>query len=268
MSLLAPKNEMWATFHALADAAEDATLPHFRTPVETVDKGSGRDGRSFDPVTLADREAERAMRALITEQFPDDGIIGEEFAPCDAGGERTWFLDPIDGTRAFLTGLPSWGTLIGLMEGGHARAGMMAQPYTGERFWGDGRSARHRDRRGERELRCRACASLKEATLLTTSPLLFEPGERTAYDQVERRARIVRYGYDCYGYCMVALGCADLVIEAGLRPHDIMALVPIIEGAGGIVTDWAGGSPLDGGRIAAAGDRRLHAEALRLLAQG
>lgn len=265
MTLSRSDPDLWTIFHAIADAAENATLPHFRTPVETVDKGTGFDGRSFDPVTRADRDAEQAMRAVIRQRRPADGIVGEEFPPHRSDAEHVWFLDPIDGTRAFLTGLPSWGTLIGLKENARARAGMMAQPYTGERFWGSAGSARHRDRRGEREMRCRTCANLREATLLTTSPLLFEPAEREAYGRIEGEVRIVRYGFDCYGYCMVALGCADIVVEAGLQPHDIMALVPIIEGAGGIVSDWTGGSPLGGGRIVAAGDRQMHAEALRLL---
>jgi myo-inositol-1(or 4)-monophosphatase len=178
-----------------------------------------------------------------------------------------WVLDPIDGTRAFIAGLPTWGTLIGLNRGGVPAFGMMHQPFTGERFFGDTRGASFRGPGGERRLRVRPCASLKDAVMATTSPRLFTGETLRAYDRVESVARLARYGCDCYAYCMLAAGHIDLVVESGLKPYDIVALIPIIEGAGGIVTAWDGGSAANGGSIVAAGDRRVHAAAVELLSR-
>lgn len=250
--------------HAMADAAERETLALFRTAFEAEDKA----GRTyFDPVTAADRQAERVMRDIIAERFPDDGIVGEEEEDRAGTSGRVWVLDPIDGTRAYIAGLPSWGTLIGLRDQRRALAGMLAQPYTGERFWSDGRSAHHSDRRGARRLSTRPCRTLGDATLMTTSPALFEDVERKAYDTLEARARNVRYGFDCYAYGMLAMGCVDLVVEAGLRSFDILALIPIIEAAGGVVTGWRGESAMEGGRVIAAGDAHAHADALAVLSK-
>jgi len=246
----------------MADAAAAAILPHFRTPLGIDNKLA--DG--FDPVTAADRDAELALRAILEERCPDHGIVGEEFPAVREDAEHVWVLDPVDGTRAFISGLPTWGTLIGLRRGGRAVLGMMAQAFTGERFAGDGTSAWYAGPGGARTLRARPCASLAEATLFTTSPRLFSGSELAAYDAVEGSVRLARYGVDCYAYCMVAAGFADLVIESGLKPFDIMALIPIVEGAGGIVTTWDGGSPEAGGRIVASGDGRVHEAALRRLA--
>jgi histidinol phosphatase-like enzyme (inositol monophosphatase family) len=248
----------------LADASGDAIRPFFRTSLSIEDKGSGR---GFDPVTAADRAAEAAMRALIRRNFPTHGIIGEEFGSERDDAEYVWVLDPIDGTRAFIAGLPTWGTLIGLNRNGRPVFGMMHQPFTAERFFGDGGSATYRGSGGERKLRTRRCGSLKEAIISTTSPKLFAGEELRAYDRVESVARLARYGGDCYAYCMLAAGHIDLVIESGLKPYDIVALIPIIEGAGGIVTAWDGGSAAEGGRIVAAGDRRVHAAAVELLSR-
>ena len=246
----------------LATASGEAIRPFFRTELAAEDKSGGG---VFDPVTEADKAAERVMRALITERCPDHGIIGEEYGIERKDASSVWVLDPIDGTKAFVSGLPLWGTLIGLLEGGRASLGMMHQPFIGERFFGDGRSASYRGPAGERPLRTRRCASLAEATLSTTSPLLIPQDLLAAYRRVEEKVRLPRYGYDCYAYCMVAAGHMDLVIEAGLKPYDIVALIPIVEGAGGIITTWTGGRPEKGGAIVASGDPRLHDEALRLL---
>jgi histidinol phosphatase-like enzyme (inositol monophosphatase family) len=174
-------------------------------------------------------------------------------------------LDPIDGTRAFMAGLPVWGTLIGLTREGAPAFGMMHQPFIGERFFGDGGSASYRGPHGSRQLRTRRCAGLQEAILSTTSPRLFDGEAIERYEKVERATRLARYGADCYAYCMLAAGHVDLVVEAGLNPYDIVPLIPVIEGAGGIVTDWNGGPANGGGSVVAAGDRRVHEAALALL---
>jgi myo-inositol-1(or 4)-monophosphatase len=247
----------------LADVSGSAILPWFRSRLEVENK---LEGAAFDPVTVADRAAEEAMRRLIGERFPDHGILGEEYGREREDAEHVWVLDPIDGTRAFISGLPVWGTLIGFKQAGRPVLGTMHQPFTRERFTGDGRRAWYRGPDGVRELTTRPCARLEDAVLFTTTPAMLKGEERVAYDRVESRVRLARYGVDCYAYCMVASGFVDVVIEAGLQPYDIVALIPVIEGAGGVVTAWDGGSPVDGGRIVASGDRRLHDRVLRLLA--
>ena len=255
----------------LADLSGEAILPFFRTALATQDKAHGG---PFDPVTEADRAGEVAMRRLIKAQFPAHGVLGEEFGADHTDAPYVWALDPIDGTKSFLCGLPVWGTLIGLLHNGAPCYGMMNQPFTRERFFGDGRAAywtgpAHRgDGVERRRLRTRACAGLAQATVMTTSPLLIGPERRAAYERVERAARLPRYGGDCYAYCALAAGHVDLVIEDGLNAYDIVALIPIVEGAGGVVTTWEGGDPARGGAILAAGDARAHAAAMALLAQG
>jgi myo-inositol-1(or 4)-monophosphatase len=175
-------------------------------------------------------------------------------------------LDPIDGTRAFISGLPTWGTLIGLLDAGRPVHGLMAQPFTGERFAGDGRRAWFTGPGGDRPLATRRCAGLAEASLFTTAPSIFSADERAAYDALEHDVRLARYGADCYAYCMVAAGQVDLVVEAGLEPYDVVALIPIVEGAGGVMTSWTGGSAAAGGRVVASGDPRLHDAVLARLA--
>lgn len=249
-------------FERLADAASAAIMPHFRTALTVENKLS----EAFDPVTVADRAGEVAMRDLISAVHPDHGILGEEYGSVGLEREHVWVLDPVDGTRSFITGIPLWGTLIGLRRSGRAVQGMMAQPFTGERFYGDGVSAVYSGPGGERALKTRACADLSSAALFTTSLKPFDDAERQAYLAIEAEARLVRYSADCYAYCMVAAGQADLVIEAGLQPYDITALIPVIEGAGGVVTSWTGGSATDGGSVVASGDPRLHDIVLKRLA--
>jgi myo-inositol-1(or 4)-monophosphatase len=238
----------------LAKVAGDAILPFFRTAL-TVDNKQLKG--EFDPVTAADRGAETAMRALIRKTFPAHGIVGEEFDDVIGDGPYTWVLDPIDGTKSFIAGLPAWGTLIGLLKDGVPVYGMMSQPFIGERFTGDGASAKYRGRADERKLMTRPCAAIEDALLFTTSPQLFSTQERKKFESVERSARLSRYGGDCYAYCMVAAGYVDLVVESGLDAYDIMPLIPIIEGAGGVVTNWQGESAVAGGQIIAAGDKRV-----------
>ena len=243
----------------LAAVSGDAILPFFRTSLGVENKGGAG---HFDPVTAADRAAETAMRTLIRQNFPDHGIIGEEFGNERTEAEYVWVLDPIDGTKSFISGMPAWGTLIALTRASVPVYGMMHQPFTRERFTGDGGAARYRGPAGERTLRVKRCADMSEALLMTTSPLLMNEADREIYRKAERAVRLSRYGGDCYAYCMLAAGHVDLVIETELKPYDIMPLIPIIAGAGGIVTDWDGGSPTAGGRVIAAGDRRVHEAAL------
>src|SRR3954463_9745124 len=237
-------------------------LPFFRTSLSIDNKSHSHD---FDPVTEADRAAEAVMRRLINENFPQHGIVGEEFGNERADAEYVWVLDPIDGTKSFIAGFPIWGTLIALLHRGTPVFGMMHQPYIGERFSGDSASARYQGPSGQRNLAVRRCASLQEAPSFTTSPLLMNTGDRAAFGRVEAEVRLTRYGGDCYSYCMLAAGHLDLVVETELKPYDIAALIPIITGAGGVVTTWDGKPAQSGGRIIAAGDPRVHEAAMKLL---
>jgi myo-inositol-1(or 4)-monophosphatase len=247
----------------LATLSGETILPFFRTALSVEDKSRGM---GFDPVTAADRAAETTMRSLIRRSFPAHGIIGEEFGEERADAEYVWVLDPIDGTKSFICGMPAWGTLIGLTHSSVPVFGMMHQPFTRERFSGDCGAARYRGPAGERALRTRRCAALKDAVLFTTSPRLMKERDRRAFAKIEDAVRLSRYGGDCYAYCMLAAGHVDLVIETELNRHDIIPLIPIITGAGGVVTTWDGTAPEGGGRIIAAGDERVHAAARALLA--
>jgi histidinol phosphatase-like enzyme (inositol monophosphatase family) len=246
----------------LATAAGETILPFFRTSLSIEDKSSSHD---FDPVTEADRAAEAVMRRLIKANFPQHGIVGEEFGSEREDAEYVWVLDPIDGTKSFIGGFPIWGTLIALLHKGTPVFGMMHQPFIDERFSGDSGSAHYQGPSGERKLAVRRCASLSEATAYTTSPLLMNATDRAAFARIEHAVRLTRYGGDCYSYCMLAAGHLDLVVETELKPYDIAALIPIITGAGGIVTTWDGKPAQSGGRIIAAGDARVHEAARKLL---
>lgn len=246
----------------MAAVSGSAILPFFRTMLAAEDKSRGG---LYDPVTEADRAAETAMRRLLKRSFPAHGIVGEEFGSEREDAEFVWVLDPIDGTRAFMAGLPLWGTLIGLLRGGVPAYGLMNQPFIGEMFYGDGGSAAYMGPHGPRPLLTRRCNALDKAILSTTSPRLFDAAGLPAFESLEREAQITRYGYDCYAYAMLAAGHIDVVVESGLKPYDIVALIPIIEGAGGVVTTWDGGPAAAGGSIVACGDPRLHEVVLRRL---
>jgi myo-inositol-1(or 4)-monophosphatase len=246
----------------LAAVSGETILPFFRSSLGIDDKGPA--GR-FDPVTAADRAAEQAMRTLIRQTFPEHGIIGEEFGSERADAEYVWVLDPIDGTKSFISGMPAWGTLIALTRFGEPVYGMMCQPFTREQFTGDRGAARYRGPGGNRDLRVRPCASLTEAVLFTTSPLLMNQADRAAFARLEGTVRLSRYGCDCYAYCMLAAGHIDLVVETELKAYDVIPLIPIILGAGGLITSWEGGAAEQGGRVVVAGDKRVHEAALEIL---
>jgi inositol-phosphate phosphatase/L-galactose 1-phosphate phosphatase/histidinol-phosphatase len=252
-------SEFVALAERLAEAARPVVRKYFRTPVAVDVKDDA------SPVTIADREVEAAMRVLIREAFPGHGILGEEHGRENTDAEYVWVLDPIDGTKAFITGKPSFGTLIALARNGRPILGVIDQAILDERWLGaDGRPTTLNGR----PQRVRACDDLAKAYAYTTGPEHFCPATLPAWNRVAARVRQPRYGCDCYAYGLLASGFVDLVVEAGLKPYDYAALVPVIENAGGIVTDWSG-QPLtldSDGRVCAAGDARLHAQALGVLA--
>lgn len=250
--------EFQAFAEKLAEAAADAIQPYFRAKLDVEDKG----GRVFDPVTLADKAAERAMRKLIQVQYPAHGILGEEEGAVAGSSKLTWVLDPIDGTRAFITGIPLWGTLVALNDGARSVLGVMNQPFTGERYIGtpDGAWC------NGTKLHTRSCQGLSSATLMCTTPDMFDSAiRRDAFESVASQAQLVRYGGDCYAYCMLASGFVDVIVEANLQPYDVQALIPIIEGAGGVITTWDGSTAQNGGTVIACGDPELHAQLVELL---
>ncbi|MBP1885358.1 histidinol-phosphatase [Sinorhizobium mexicanum] len=248
-------------FDRLADAAKAETMPRFRTGTSVVNKLEG----GFDPVTEADRSAEAAIRALIEGAYPQHGILGEEHGNVGLDREHVWVIDPIDGTRAFISGLPVWGTLIGLYRKGKAVMGLMDQPFTGERYFADGDKATYRGPGGEKVLSTRACDALSDAVLFTTSPHLYTGDLKERFEALQAKVRLFRYGCDCYAFALLASGHVDLVVECGLKPYDVGGLIPLIEQAGGIVTNWQGGAAEMGGEIIAAGSREIHAQALEIL---
>jgi myo-inositol-1(or 4)-monophosphatase len=249
--------------HRLADAARAVIRPYFRRRMDVTDKGPQG---FFDPVTDADKGAERVMRDMIANSYPADGIIGEEYGERSGDSGFVWVLDPVDGTRAFIAGQPLWGTLIALEHCGAPLVGILDQPFLDERFTGAHGVTEFRNASSTQHLKTRACASLEDAVITTTHPMLhFKEAERRRYFDVEKRCRLSRYGGDCYGYALLAMGFVDLVIETDLKRWDIAPLIPIIKGAGGIVTNWQGRPQTDGGAIIAAGDARVHAEALKIL---
>ncbi|MFC3074435.1 histidinol-phosphatase [Shinella pollutisoli] len=250
-----------AFFDLLADAARKETLPRFRVGADVIDKGAS----VFDPVTEGDRAAEAAIRALVETHFPDHGILGEEHGSVGLDREYIWVIDPIDGTRAFISGVPVWGTLIGLYRNGEAVMGLVDQPFTGERYFADGSASRYSGPDGSRVLATRDCGALGNAILFTTSPHLFTDGRKDRFEAVQREVRLARYGCDCYAYALLAAGHIDLVVECELKPYDVGGLIPVIEQAGGIITSWDGGPAEMGGEIIAAGSRAVYEQAMAIL---
>ena len=242
----------------LADAAGEVIRPYFRKPIAVIDKPD------LTPVTAADRAAEETMRGLIEARFPEHGILGEEFGRAREGAEFIWTLDPIDGTKSFISGVPLFGTLIALTRDRRPIVGVIDQPISRERWVGA--SGRQTTLNGA-AIRCRPCPVLAAATLFTTTPDMFKGEDAASFARVSAAVKLTRFGADCYAYGLLAAGFVDLVLEANLKPYDFCAMVPIVEGAGGVASDWRGRS-LDlasDGRILVAGDRRAHGAALAQL---
>ena len=243
----------------LAREAARVSLPYFRGAYEETDKGGPG---AFDPVTQADREAEAAIRRLIAARYPDHGVIGEEYGEDRPEADHVWILDPIDGTRAFIAGLPLWTNLIALSREGRPTVGVIGQPCLDEIFIGGPSGARLLQGGSETALAVRPCPRLTDAVIATTDPDLFTGAELGAWTQVRAAARLARLGCDGYAYAMVAAGRIDLVAESGLKVWDWSALVPVIEAAGGAVSNWRGAAPDGCGQILAVGDVGIRDQAL------
>jgi myo-inositol-1(or 4)-monophosphatase len=257
------RDTIWEFFQHLAEVAARETLPRFRAPL-AIDNKDAAGG--FDPVTQADKAAEAALRAAIAARFPSHGIQGEEEDDKRGSSVWSWIIDPIDGTRSFVSGMPTWGTLVGLLEDGVPRYGMMSQPFVGDCFIGGGGHADLFSHGQRTALRCRRDRGLEAATLFSTTPEMFAPGaELDAFNALSKAVRLTRFGADCYGYCLLAAGHVDLVVEANLGFYDVAPLIPIIEAAGGVVSDWSGKPMRGGGRAVAAASSALHKAALEYL---
>ena len=254
--------EIIALAHELADVARVATLQHFRQPGLMADN---KEIERFDPVTVADRLSEERMRAILAARRPQDAILGEEFGATAGTSGLTWVLDPIDGTRGYLCGTPTWGVLISVRDAAGPIYGIIDQPYIGERFEGGLGRAEVNGPMGRAVLKTRPARDLSEAILMTTFPEVGTANEGAAFRRVADRAKLVRYGTDCYAYGLIAAGSIDLVIEAGLQAYDVQAPIAVIQAAGGVVTDWQGGPAHEGGQILAAANAVIHAQALVLL---
>jgi len=247
----------------LGELAGEAILPHFRAALEVGNKAAAG---AYDPVTIADRAAEEAISREIARVYPEHAIHGEEYGRSPGVSPLTWVIDPIDGTRAFILGQLHWGTLIALNDGNRPVLGVMHQPYVGETFLGSPLGAFVRRDGRERPLRTRACANLRDAAVCASHPDQFaRREERAAFDLIASKARLARYGGDCYNYCLLAAGLIDVVIESELHAYDVQALIPIIEAAGGVMTGWDGQACYDGGAVIAAGDPALHRSILEVL---
>jgi histidinol phosphatase-like enzyme (inositol monophosphatase family) len=256
------QSNLFALAHELAEAARQAILPLFRTnSLETVNK----DSHGFDPVTRADKAAEKAIREILAQKRPEDGILGEEYANIDSKSGLTWVLDPIDGTRGFISGTPTWGVLIALADADGPFLGVVDQPFIGERFAGGFGKATSVGPQGEQALSTRGLKDLSEAILFTTFPEIGRDQDYAGFRAVHDQVKLVRYGLDCYAYALLAAGHIDLVIEAGLQPYDIQAPIALIEAAGGIVTNWKGAPAHLGGQVIAASNKQLLDQALAFL---
>ena len=251
------------TANAMADAARDVILSHFRSNSLVSENKSLH---SFDPVTDADKDAEKVMIGELKKRRPNDGVLGEEFGELNGESLYRWVLDPIDGTRAFIAGAPTWGVLISIEKiGAGPIFGIIDQPYIGERFFGGLGLAEYKNLNESIKLKTSNVEEIENAILLSTFPEIGTEKDRKAFERVSKNAKLTRYGLDCYGYALVAMGTADLVIEAGLSIYDIQAPACVIEAAGGVVTNWDGKPASEGGRIIAASNEKLHKKALERL---
>jgi myo-inositol-1(or 4)-monophosphatase len=258
--------KMIAFANRLADASGAVIRPFFRQRIEVTHKPGVY---AFDPVTEADKGAERAIRAIIDRERPHDAILGEEYGEKPAGlsaDKWRWVLDPVDGTRAFITGRHEWGSLIALEHDGVPVLGILDQPVLGERFLGVNGRAVLLEGEKRTPLKVRECPDLKDAILCATDPASYmSQDQQDAFARVKAQARMTRYHGDCYIFAMLAMGFVDVVIEGPLKRWDIAALIPLVEGAGGIITGWDGEPWRDGSKTLACGDRRVHEQAVKLL---
>lgn len=251
----------WVT--PLLTEAGDIALRSFRTAMDPIDKG-GEAG--YDPVTAADRDIEKLIRTRLSAQFGDHEIVGEEAGTSGTPGRYRWLIDPIDGTKAFITGSPLWGILLGLLDDGHPVAGWMHQPYIGEMFFAVDHEAWLVRGEHRRRLETRRGVDLGDGAMYTTFPGMFTTDDdREAFARLTSAIRLARFGGDCYAYGLLALGQIDLVVEAGLQPYDIVPLIPIVEAAGGVVTGRHGEPAVNGGFVVAAATPEIHAEALSVI---
>lgn len=256
------QNNLKQTAQALADVAQVETLRHFRSLDLVADN---KEPDAFDPVTIADRAAEQAMRGVLEQMRPDDAILGEEFGYREGTSGLTWVLDPIDGTRGYISGTPTWGVLISVRDATGPFYGLITQPYIGERFIGGLGEARMTGPHGEVALKTRSPRDLSQCIMLSTFPGIGTAHERAGFEAVKKQVQLTRYGTDCYGYALLAAGQVDLVVEAGLQAYDVQAPIAVVQAAGGIVTDWRGRPAHDGGRLLAAANEQVHAAALAIL---
>jgi histidinol phosphatase-like enzyme (inositol monophosphatase family) len=255
------KDEYLQFAKGAARLAGEIILPHFRSGIRAKNKQSGR---GFDPVTVADQGAEEAIRGAIESVYPEHGIFGEEFG-YKGGNGLTWVIDPIDGTRAFISGMLHWGVLLALFDGENPIVGVMYQPYTDELFFGDGESAWMQRGQIITQLISSRCATLDNAIMTTTGTSWFSTQQRLEYRQLQKNVRLHKVGGDCYLFGMLAMGQIDLGLEGSLKAYDIQALIPIVRGAGGVITTWKGENPSMGGDIVAAANADLHKQALTML---
>jgi histidinol phosphatase-like enzyme (inositol monophosphatase family) len=249
-------------FEKMAEAAAKETLSRFRQNVAIENKYTV----GFDPVTEADKAAERAIRAVIEAKYPEHGILGEEEENVNLDHEFTWVIDPIDGTRGFITGLPVWGTLIGLYQNGQAIMGMMDQPFTGERFMADTKDSYLRFRGADlQKLSSSNCKEIADASMFTAAPDLLCGIHLERYTALQTAVKLPRYGCDCYAFSMLAMGSVDIVVEAGVQPYDVGGLISLVENAGGVFSTWTGGRAENGGDVIASATPELHEKALAYL---
>lgn len=262
MSIVLPPPDF---LHRLAEIAEQKILQVYLNKQKINIDTKVKEGFSFDPVTNMDRDTELLLRKAIEQAYPEHSILGEEFGRSQKDGPFEWVIDPIDGTRPFLCGLPVWGCLIGLLYHGKATMGIMSQPYTGDRFWSDGQASWFKGRQGMVQLQSRQSVPLNQAILHTTAPESVEIYPNNRFDILKKNVLMTRYGGECYAMAMLAAGNIDICIEYSLQPYDIVALIPIIEHAGGVVTTLDGARAEQGGAIVATANPKLHQEVLHLL---
>jgi myo-inositol-1(or 4)-monophosphatase len=249
----------------MADAAAEISLSYFRKPMDVQNKAGDN---LFDPVTLADKKVEQLIRSSVAARFPAHGFYGEEGDNTNHGQNHIWVVDPIDGTRAFITGMPAWGTLIALFDGEQVVLGLLDQPFLQERFIAYGGVSSLHNKQGVQKLSTRTTKDMSTAIMHCTTPDMFtDPKQLISFNRVAQEFAMTRYGGDCYGYALLAMGFIDAVVEADLQPYDIQALIPIVTSAGGVVTNWQGDSAVAGGAIVASANPALHEQLLRRLNQ-